>query len=805
MIRHYLKIALRSLLKQKMLAFINVSGLSVGIACFMLLLLYAVNEFSFDRFHKNEKEIYRVYEWTKATDGSEEGSVSMAMPLGPALKKDFPDAKDYLRFKQPMNESPVRISSNDVRNVQMSFADPQFFSFFSFPLKYGNPKTALKNLNDLVLTEAKAKELFGNDNVIGKTIQIKVIDSFQPFIISAVAKDIPPNSSMRFQAMASFSFLQATEFGKQFNNWYTTAFRTYVQLQPGSTLPNDSKRLSSFHDTYNPDQVAHANQNKPLITYGLQPLHSIHTDTRLNDPEGVATVDPKTIWIIFCIAAGVLFIACINFTTLAIGRSITRSTEVGIRKVIGAARKQLIFQFLAESLLLSAFSSLIGLLVARLLLPYFDRIAGRDMQFSVALYPQMGWFLLILIPLVAVLSGSYPALLLSNFKPVEVLKNKIRLGGSNFFTKFLVTLQFALSIGLIISSIIILQQTKYMTSRDPGFNKENVIIIDAEQANTRKIYPVFKRELTTHSAIAGITEAETGLGEGTDFGTHGFKYNGIHKNIYEYSIDPDYISVLGMHLVAGRNFDRAISDDTLHSVIVNEAMLNDFGWTLKNVIGQQIKGYTNTQTPVIIGVLKDFNFQSLKEKVQPHLFHQFAGHNPREFFIRIKPGNPAPVLASIKSTWDHLVPDVPFKYSFLDENLDDFYKAEQRWSSIIGCASGVSIFLACLGLFGLAALSAIKRTKEIGIRKVFGASAFNVVNIISKDFLKLIMIALFIAVPLAWYFMNKWLEDYAYRINIQLWVFMATGLAVLAISLITISFHAIKAALTNPVNSLRAE
>ena len=804
MIRHYFKVAIRNLSKQKILAFINVSGLSVGVACFILLFLYVVNELSFDRFNKNEKDIYLVYELTKASVGDAEGSVSLPMPLGPAMKKDMPDVVDYVRLKQPMAESVMRVDG-DVRRVQVSYADPEFFSVFTFPFEYGNISTALHDIKDLVVTKTKAIELFGRDDVVGKTVQLKVENIFQSFVISAVVKDIPANSSIRFDVMGSFAFLETTNFGKRFNNWYTTSFRTYVQLQPGSGLPNDRKRLSAFHTTYNPAKESQPKKDRPSVTYGLQPLRSIHTDTMLNDPAGIATVSPKTIWIIFSIGAGVLFIACINFTTLAIGRSVSRRIEVGIRKVIGAERWQLVIQFLAEALLLSVFSTLLGLLLAELLLPYFNRLTGRELQFSFALYPEMGWLLISLVLIVGLLSGCYPAFVLSGFKPVEVLKNRLRAGGSNLFMKVLITLQFSVSTGLIISTIVILQQTKYMRTKNPGFNKENIIIIDVAQTDAEYIYPILKQSLTTHTGIIGVTKAEAGMGEGTDFGMHGFMYNGIHKSLYEYSIDPDYLRVLDMQLLKGRNFSSTISDDTLNNVIINESAMSDLGWTPDNVIGQRIKGYTNSQSPAVIGVVKNFNFQPLTERVRPQLFHQFAGHTPRKFFVRIKPGNPAPLLAYIKSTWTSLVPDAPFKYSFLDENLDNFYKVEQRWSSIIGWAAGISIFLACLGLFGLAAMSSVRRTKEIGIRKVFGASVLNIVNLISTDFVKLILMALLIASPVVWYFMNQWLQDYAYRINIQFWVFAAAGVAVLAIALLTVSFHALKAAVAKPVKSLRTE
>ena len=798
MFKNYFKIAWRNLLRQKTLAFINVFGLSVGIAFFILLVLYSVNELSFDRFHKSAGNIYCVYDHARGPDGIDQYTAITAMPLGPAMKKDIPDVINYVRLKQMPDEATMRINTK-INSTKISFTDSQFFSVFTFPLKYGNASTALQGVNNLVITSLKAKELFGTDNVIGKTVELKVPKDFQPFIISAVAQDMPVNSSIRFDVIGNFAFLESTRFGEMFNNWYTTAFRTFVQLRAGSSLPGDVNRLTTFHHSYNPDDAT-----KALATYGLLPLQSMHTETRISEITDTETVERKTIWIILLIAAATLLIACINFTTLAMGRSAGRGKEVGVRKVIGAERGQLIFQFLSEAFLLSILSTIIGLLLAKLLLPYFDQLSGRNLRFSFSLYPEMSWLILSVIIAVAIFSGSYPALLLSRFKPIEVLKNKIRLAGSNIFTRALVTLQFTLSVALIISTIVILQQTNYMSTKNPGFNKENVVTIDAEQTDTKRNYPLFKQAILSDASVIGVASG-TSLGEGAEFQGHGFMYEGTHKSIYETFVDPDYINVLGMQLVAGRNFNAAFAGDSSTAVIINEAMMSEFGWNLKNAIGQQIRGYTNTKTPVVIGVVKNFNFRPFTEKIQPQLFNQFADQGGNKFLVRIKPGDPTRAIDIMQKTWNRLAPDAPFKFSFLDDDMDKFYMSEKRWTSIVAWAGGISIFLACLGLFGLTALVAVNRIKEIGIRKVMGASVGGIVKLLSKDFLRLIVIAVFIASPIAWYFMNKWLQSFAYRISIGWEVFVFAGVFAMIVALTTVSFQAIKAAIANPVKSLRTE
>jgi putative ABC transport system permease protein len=511
------------------------------------------------------------------------------------------------------------------------------------------------------------------------------------------------------------------------------------------------------------------------------------------------------------IAGGVLLIACINFTTLAIGRSVSRAKEVGVRKVIGGSRGSIAGLFLVESYILVLLSAAGAAFLANLLLPVFNRFSGRELQFSVLQFPELIWLNAALLLTVGMLAGMYPALILSGFKPVEVLKAKIKLGGSNLVTKTLVTVQFVLSAGLIIGTVIIMQQLHYLNSKNPGFNKENIVDVDAGGiSKTKNLFSVLKQSLSENPAVVEISSADAGFGEGAGSNQMAYKYEGRDKLVYEYFVDPDFLQTLGLKLIAGRNFNAAIATDTVSSVIINEAMLHDLGWNLQNAIGRKIAGYyqnavNDLRTPIVVGVVKNFNYLDLRQQIQPQMFDQFSYFQPKHFFIRIRPGDPSQALAALELTWKKIAPDYPLKFNFLDENLSRFYESESRWSHIVGWAGGISIALACLGLLGLAALAAVNRTKEIGIRKVLGASVESIMKLLSRDFLRLIVIALVIALPIAWYLMDKWLQGYAYRISEDWRVFVLTGAGIILLALLTLCSMVLKAGRSNPVDSLRIE
>ncbi|HSZ87683.1 MAG TPA: ABC transporter permease [Puia sp.] len=812
MIKNYFKTAWRNFLSQKTLATINVIGLSVGLACFTLILLYTVNEFSYNSFFKNAKNIYRIYERTQNMPNMDNrGDAELYLPLGPNLKADFPDVKDYTRF-QSWGKKIVK-SPNISVQLPVAFADLQFFKIFSFKLLYGDASDALKDQHNVVITKDKALQLFGETNVVGKIILIKSDSSLEPFTVSAVADNLPANSSIQFDVLLSFDYFQTTSYGKPaVNNWNYSGFQTYIELGNNSTLLSNPIRLSQFRKKYFPDEEAQLKSSGAWngsgaypISFHLQPIRDIHTNLQISAGDET-NIDTRYVWILLAIGAAILLIACINFTTLAIGRSAGRAKEVGLRKVMGSSRKQLMFQFLSEALFLTVLSAIIGLVIAQLLLPLFNSLAQKNLSFSLLQYPQLVFLFVLLIIIVALMAGSYPAVVLSRFNATEVIKNKIRLKGSNYFTKSLITLQFVISTGLIISTAIIFQQLHFMRSKNPGFNKENVVMIDAKGITNRRIYQQFKQLLSSQTNISGITASDVGLGE-EGYNSSGFDYKGKHEQVFRYATADDYIKVLGMQLISGRNFNSAIAFDSTNSVIVNEALVKDMGLTDESILGLSLNGYSRLKdrTPFVIGVVNNFNFLPLKQEVKPILFSQPFDLRPLKFYVRIKPGNPSFALSVIKDAWNKTVADAPLQYSFLDDNLDDFYKSESRWTSIIGWAGGVTIVLACLGLFGLTALATVNRTKEIGVRKVLGASIISIIKLISKDMAMLVGLALIIAAPISWYYMDQWLQGYAYRIRIGWIVFAAIGAFAVLIALATISFQAIKAAMANPVKSLRTE
>ncbi len=808
MLKNYLTIATRNLLKQKGLAFINIFGLAVGLASFCLFLLYAVNEFSFDRFHENSDTIYQVYRWSEPLSGREASADAfLPLPLGPAMQEHLPDVEAYVRFRTEWGDELIRIDGQIHREGVM-FTDTQVFDVFTFPLRAGNPSRALADPGNIVLSVSMAERLFGRPDPLGETLEVQLDGTYEPFIVSAVAEDMPPNSTIVFGILASYERLPSRE--RYEDIWNRSAFPTFVKLRAGSTLPEEADRLLAFRRQFYPNEEASLRERGywegegPPVTYGLQPLTAMHTDTRIASGF-VPTVDPANVWLLLAIAAGVLLIVCINFTTLSIGRSAGRAREVGVRKAIGSDRRALVVQFLLEALLMSTVAAVAGLVLCYLLLPMFNTLAGRELVFSLRLFPELGWLIAGITLLVGIVSGSYPAFVLSRFRPVEVLKHSVRVGGSNALTRTLVTVQFAVSIGLIAASVVIVQQVEFLRAKSPGFDQENVVMVDAQGTESGVLYERFKQVVAGRPEILGVASAELGIGEGMGYSVSGWDYRGETKETYENYVDDGYIDVLGLELVAGRPFSDVRAADTTESVIVNETFVRYFGWTNEAAIGQPLSGYSSSFTPIVIGVVRDWHFQSFHVDVAPQLFHQFSDYAPYQYFVRLAPGDPSGALAVLREAWASVAPGMPFTYRFLDASLDDFYRAESRFGTIVAWAGGLSVVLACLGVFGLVALATVNRTKEIGIRKVLGATVGSLVGLLARDFVVQVLVAALVATPLAWWVLQHWLEGFAYRIGLQGWHFVLAGLVALVATVLTVSYQATRAALADPATSLRYE
>ena len=805
MLRQFLRIAFRNLAKQKVLTVINLSGLSLGLACFSLILLFAVSEFNYDSWHEKAARIYRVNEVFTLDNGRRGGDAGLGMPAAPAFRKDFPDVEAAVRITPPY-ERLIKGGGDAVR-LKLSFADTGFFSVFSFPLLSGNRQEALKDPHSIVVTRSKAVQLFGTPDAVGKTVQIKFDTVFRSFTVSAVAADMPVTSSISFDVMGSFDYLFLADSNRvrARNGWNMTfGDQTYVLLRPGSKLAGEPERLLDFRWRYFPDEEQAWRKDKKVQTrFQLEPLARIHTDAVVDAPG--STTDPKNIWILLSIAAGILLIAAINFTTLAIARSAGRAKEIGVCKVVGGVRRQLILQFLTESMVLSVISAGVGLLLAYALLPWFIQLSGRPMELSMVRHPQLAWMLTGVTVTVGLVAGLYPALVLSGFHPIQVLRSRVKLGGSNYFTRGLVTLQFVLSIGLMISTVIILRQVDFMQSKDLGLTRENTIGVRLRDVDPLRAFSRLKLALAADRSVLGVTASEMKIGDRGQMGDL-YDFGGVQDGVIEFPVDAGFIPVMGVRLLAGRNFDPGIRSDTVGNVIVNETLVRrEFGLTPQAAIGKRFMDPNNHQYKTIIGVTADFNFESLTRKVRNQMFMMPARFQPGFVYVHLRSGDPAPTIEALGAAWRRIAPELPFEYSFLDADFDNFYRSETRWSHIIACAGGISIFLACLGLFGLAALAAANRLKEIGIRRVLGASAMEIIGLLTGGFLPMVMVAALVASPVAWYFMNKWLQGFAYRTDIGWATFGLTALVALGIAYMTIGIQAFRAARTNPVKNLRTD
>jgi len=792
MIRNYFKTAFRNLWRNKGFSLINIVGLSVGLACCMLIFLYTMDEVSYDRFNVNAVNIYHLAVDEKAPDGQLHKFSSTGDMPGPNFKRQLPEVQDFVRIQ---GGSYTIKRGNEVFDQEALHVDSNFFSVFTFPVVYGKPQHALDDLHSIVLSEEVAEKYFGKGNPVGKTLDLKVDDKFQPFRVTAVTRKTPQNSSIKIK------MLLPKKVNHIDNQWLNFFQNTFFVIKPGTNIKQLDAKINKVFLTDAASEIkgnADKFGDKNKRTFSLQPLLEMHTSTDYPADNGLSDQsNPMYSYILSGIALFILAIACINFVNLTVARSLKRAKEIGIRKVVGGQRKQLIMQFLGESFILSFIAFVLAIVLVQLALPVFNTLANKALAFSYLLSFKLVAGYIGIFLLTGLLAGFYPALVLSGFNPVQTLYNRTQYIGKNYLSKGLVILQFTLATFLIISTITIYSQFSYLMNFDLGYNDKNVVSITSWGIDKTKL-PLFKNELLKDPSILSVTADQGGR-----WGTIAH-INGNQQQMFDMKhIDEDYLPLFQVPMVKGRNFSKAMVSDTSNAVLVNEEFVKQAGW--KKPIGEIVDFFYDKKKFTVVGVVKNYHFVSLTEKLSPILY-TMNPHMPfGNVFVKISDKNKSESLNRIQKEFKALFPFIPYQYKFKDAEVAEQYDKEAKWKQIVSFGAVLTIFISCIGLFGLATLSAERRRKEIGIRKVLGASVEGIVRKLSTDFAKLVIIAAIIAVPAAWWAMNKWLENYPYRIEINVWIFLLAGAFVLFIALVTVSYQAIKAAIANPVNSLRTE
>jgi putative ABC transport system permease protein len=796
MFSNYFKVAWRNIWRNKTYSVIKILGLGIGLTVCMLIFLYTKDEVSYDQFHENKARLYRVIQtWQFGNKPPMTWGITNPI-IGESFAKEIPEVQQYIRIT---GASITIKNNNEVFTETPMFVDDNFLSVFTFPLLRGNKETALQDLHSVVLSKNMAKKYFGTED--GKTMQVKIDNQFESFIVTALTNNPPLNTVFQADILMPYKFYDRYNDNR---SWVGGSLNTFVLLSPTASVPVVAGKMQALFNKNSKERLAELSREqgaRVTIKQGLQPLTGIYLSREAPTGNGMTIGSkPAYSYILACIAVFILVIACINFINLAVAQSLKRSKEIGVRKVMGSNRKQLIIQFLAESFVITAIAFIIALLLTVTALPFFNELANKKLSLSYLSdgYLYTGYFLLLLVT--AFIAGFYPSLVLSAFQPVKVLYNRQKSAGKNYLTKGLIVLQFTLAVFLIIATIAVNSQLKFLLNADMGYDSKNLVRITLPINRSSDQLPgLFKKELANQPDIITVA-AKNGGRSISQVNT-----NGKNIIIENNRIDDRFLPAFKIPLLAGRNFSPDYPSDTLQSVIVNESFIKEAGWTAQNSVGKTVNYVKNGKKATIIGVIKDYHFVSLKEKITPGLFSMDPNFNWGEVWIKIDPSNVPQTLALLEKIFKKLVPYFPYSYSFMDDINAKNYETETKWKQIISIASGLFIFISCIGLFGLVILSIEQRTKEIGIRKVLGAAVSGIVVLISKEFIILISIAFILAVPLGYYAVYKWLEDFAYRINITWWIFAIAGSLVMAIALFTLSFQAIRAALANPVKSLRSE
>jgi putative ABC transport system permease protein len=807
MLTNYIKIAWRNLIRNKVFSAINIVGLALGLATCLTISLFVLDELSYDRYNEKADQIVRVF-FQGTMQGGTIKEAHVMPPTAQTLKANYPEVLEATRLR--VAGSPfITYGDKTFRNQSVVYADSNFFQVFTLPLLQGNPKTVLLQPNTAVITQAMARKYFGNEDPIGKVLTIKSTNAVCK--ITGVIDKVPTNSHFHFDLFLSMTSLPEA----QSTSWLTSEFFTYLTLPKGYDYKRLEAKLPLTVEKYMGPQLQQSfgmsynqfRQKGNNVSLHLQPLTDIHLHSTFGydlTPPG----DSQYVYIFGAIALFMLLIACINYMNLSTAGASKRAKEVGIRKVMGSVWQSLTNQFLIESLLLTMIALALAIGIVYLALPLFNNLSGKELilNFGNDLWLLPG--LLLLGILVGILAGSYPAFFLSSFKPIAVLKGTRFTGNrkSIGLRSGLVVVQFFISITLMIGTTVVYRQLNYIQNKKLGYEKEQVLVLPETWLLDKK-EEVFRDQLMQDPRVVNVSTSGY-LPAGPSNNNNFFVYpeNSATQLVktLRYDVDYNYIPTLGMQIVAGRNFSKLFGTDST-GVILNETAARTLGWG-KDALGHTIRRTDregSKATYRVIGVVKDFHFRSLHEPISPLVM--VLGRNAGTVIVKVKTKDMTGLLASLENEWKKLTPDAPFTYSFLDKRFNDTYLAEQKTGRILGIFAGLTIFVACLGLFGLATFMAEQRTKEIGVRKVLGASVTSIVGLLSKEFLKLVAIAIVLATPVAWWAMDKWLQDFAYKIDISWWMFAAAGLLTVVIALLTVSFQSVKAALMNPVKSLRSE
>ena len=806
MITTYFKIAFRNLKRHRLFSAINILGLTIGMATCMLIMLYVKNELSYDRFNEKADRIVRVV-FKGSVQGEKMNEAHVMPPVAQTLRADYPEVQEATRLR---NGGFPRIAYGEksFREDALAYADSNIFEVFTLPFLKGDPKTALLAPYTIVISREIADKYFGTEDPINKTLIFK--DSNNGYKVTGVMENVPTNSHFHFDLFASMASVPEA----RQPSWMTSEFFTYLVLPQGYNYKHLESKLPRVVEKYMGPQLQKSmgisysefKQKGNMLGLSLQPLTDIHLNSNFSYDLGSAG-NIQYVYIFTVIALFMLLIACINFINLSTAAASKRAKEVGIRKVLGSERIQLIRQFLTESIVITFIALALAVIFVKIALPLFNKLSGKELDLQLTSDPWMLPAILLTGLVTAVFAGSYPALFLSSFKPVTVLKGKFQAGKNGISLRSgLVVFQFFISVSLIIGTIVVYEQMQYIKNKSLGYNKEQVLVLRETGLLGHK-EDVFREQLLRDTRVISVTNSgyiPAGPTNNNNFFVYPSDANALEQiKTLRYDVDDQYIPTLGISLLAGRNFSKDLASDSA-AVIINETAVRSFGWG-KNAIGKTLSTANNNGSRVayhVIGVVKDFHFKSLHERISPLVM--VLGQNDG-LIVKLKTKDIAGLLASVKRHWTDLNPDEPFNYSFLDENFRRSYEFELKVGQILGIFAGLTILVACLGLLGLVTFAIEQRIKEIGIRKVLGASVTNIVALFSKDFLKLILLANILAWPMAWWIMNTWLNDFAYRINISVGIFIASGALTVLIALLIIGIKAVKAGQANPVDSLRTE